>query len=51
MAQEFTYKSEIEEGKIVHSWHVSQSVDAFTGADAYDITVSGSHTLTGSMYI
>ena len=51
MAEEFKYQSEIQQGEIVQSWHVSQSVDAFTGEDAYDITISGSSTLTGSMYI
>lgn len=35
----------------VESWHVSQSVDAFTGAEAYDIILSGSLTLTGSLFI
>jgi len=29
--------------------HVSQSVDAFTGAKEYDITLSGSSTITGSL--
>ena len=32
----------------VRPGHVSQSVDALTGAEAYDITISGSLTLTGS---
>ncbi len=31
----------------IQSWHVSQSVDAFTGADAYDIDLSGSLTVEG----
>jgi len=35
----------------IESWHVSQSVDAFTGAEAYDITLSGSLILTGSLAI
>jgi len=51
MAQEFKYQSEIQQGEIIQSWHVSQSVEAFTGEESYDITVSGSSTLTGSMYI
>jgi hypothetical protein len=37
IAQDFT----------VESWHVSQSVDAFTGASDYDITISGSLTVIG----
>jgi len=35
----------------IESWHVSQSVDAFTGIDAYDITLSGSLVITGSVAI
>ena len=35
----------------IESWHVSQSVDAFTGTEAYDIILSGSLTLTGSLFI
>ena len=35
---------------IINSWHVSQSVDAFTGAAAYDILVSGSLGITGSFF-
>jgi hypothetical protein len=35
----------------VESWHVSQSVDAFTGIEAYDVTISGSLILTGSLAI
>jgi len=39
---------EIAQGFTVESWHVSQSVEAFTGASDYDITISGSLTVTGS---
>jgi hypothetical protein len=35
----------------IRPWHVSQSVDAFTGLNNYDITISGSLTVTGSVYI
>jgi hypothetical protein len=38
----------IEQGKIINAYHVSQSVDAFTGAEEYDITISGSLTVQGS---
>jgi hypothetical protein len=38
----------IEQGKIINAYHVSQSVDAFTGAEEYDITISGSLTIKGS---
>ena len=36
-------------GQTVEALQVSQSVDAFTGANDYDITISGSLTLTGSL--
>jgi len=51
MAEKFKYQSEIITGQIVQAQHVSQSVEAFTGVEEYDITISGSTTLTGSMYI
>ena len=35
----------------IESWHISQSVDAFTGVEAYDVTISGSLILTGSLAI
>ena len=35
----------IETGNTVEAYHVTQSIDAFTGAEAYDITLSGSFTL------
>jgi len=39
----------IETSNTVEAWHVTQSIDAFTGTEAYDITISGSLTLTGSI--
>jgi hypothetical protein len=41
---------EIAQGYIINSWHVSQSVVALTGAENYDISVSGSFTVSGSIY-
>lgn len=38
---------EIAQNFTVQSWHVSQSVEAFTGASDYDITISGSLTVIG----
>ena len=35
----------IESGDFVEAFHVTQSIDAFTGVEDYDITVSGSFTL------
>jgi len=42
-------KSGITTGNTVEAFHVTQSVDAFTGIDAYDITISGSLTVSGSL--
>ena len=41
----------ISSGSIVQVGHVTQSVDAFTGTQAYDITLSGSLTITGSVIL
>lgn len=41
-------KSGISTNDAILAWHVTQSVDAFTGTEAYDVTVSGSLTITGS---
>jgi len=41
-------KSGIVTTNAVEAWHVTQSIDAFTGISAYDITLSGSLNLTGS---
>ena len=48
MAKVLNYESQISQSLVIHSWHVSQSVDAFTGVDAFDITLSGSSTVTGT---
>jgi len=42
---------EVVQNYTIQSWHVSQSVDAFTGTEAYDITLSGSLVVTGSVAI
>ena len=41
---------EINQGFTINAWHVSQSVEAFTGTGSYDIDVSGSLTVSGSIY-
>ena len=41
----------ITTGNTVEDYHVSQSIDAFTGIDAYDISLSGSFKLTGSLFL
>ncbi len=40
-------KSGITTGETVKTGHVTQSIDAFTGIEEYDITLSGSFTMTG----
>ena len=45
----FTSGDEVQQTFTINAWHVSQSVDAFTGTEDYDITVSGSLTITGSI--
>ena len=42
---------EVVQNFIIESWHVSQSVDAFTGVQDYDITISGSFGISGSTFI
>ena len=41
-------KSDITSLNTIRPYHVSQSVDAFTGIEAYDINISGSFQVTGS---
>jgi hypothetical protein len=41
----------ISSGSIVQVGHITQSIDAFTGTQAYDITLSGSLTITGSVFL
>jgi hypothetical protein len=41
---------EINQGYTINAWHVSQSVNAFTGTGSYDIDIDGSLTVTGSIY-
>ena len=40
----------IAQTQTINAWHVTQSVDAFTGTKAYDITISGSLTVIGPLY-
>jgi hypothetical protein len=41
-------KTDIVSLNTIRPYHVSQSVDAFTGIEAYDISISGSFNVTGS---
>jgi hypothetical protein len=44
-------KSGITSGATIQPGHVTQSVDAFTGLVSYDITLSGSLKVTGSLSV
>ena len=41
----------ITSGSTVQAGHVTQSIDAFSGTQAYDIKLSGSLTITGSVIL
>ena len=43
--------SGIVDGQVIFANQVNQIIDAFTGAEAYDIALSGSLTITGSLLI
>lgn len=42
-------KAGITDNSTIRTWHVTQSIDAFTNMDAYDITISGSLTIIGDL--
>lgn len=42
-------KTGIEQTQVINDWHVTQSIDAFTGTSAYDITISGSLDISDSV--
>jgi fructose-specific component phosphotransferase system IIB-like protein len=42
-------KTGITTSNTVEAWHVTQSIDALTGAAAYNISISGSLSITGSV--
>jgi len=42
-------KTGITTGNTVEAYHVTQSIDAFTGTEAYNISLSGSFNMTGSI--
>jgi len=49
MANSVNYLSQIQTGQTIQAVHVNQFVNALTGSEAYDIYISGSLTLTGSV--
>ena len=51
MAKCLNYESQIQQGNVIQSWHVSQSVESLTAAEDYDISISGSLRLTASLHI
>jgi hypothetical protein len=42
-------KTGIVDNSTIRTWHVTQSIDAFIGISAYDITLSGSLTINGPL--
>jgi len=42
-------KTGIVDNSTIRVWHVTQSIDAFNGTSAYDITLSGSLTIEGPL--
>lgn len=42
-------KTGIQDNNTIRVWHVTQSIDAFTKASAYSITLSGSLTIDGDL--
>jgi hypothetical protein len=44
-------KTGIQDNNTIRVWHITQSVDAFTKAKDYDITLSGSLTVVGDLYL
>jgi hypothetical protein len=51
LQQIFTPSDKVQQNYTINAWHVSQSVDALTGEQDYDITISGSLTVTGSVLL
>jgi len=49
LSKNFSASDKVEQTYTIESWHVSQSVDALTGASAYDITISGSLDISNSV--
>ena len=53
MAKKFTNTGSINNianGETIQAGHVQQSVMAFTGEEEYDVTISGSLAVTGSIF-
>lgn len=42
-------KTGITDNSTIRTWHVTQSIDAFTNVEAYDITISGFLTIIGDL--
>jgi len=42
-------KTGIQDNNTIRVWHITQSVDAFTGTKAYNVTLSGSLTVVGNL--
>ena len=44
-------KTGIVDNSTIRTWHVTQSIDAFTKISAYDVTLSGSLTINGPLLL
>ena len=49
MANAVNYLSQIQTGQTIQAVHVNQFVNALSGSEAYDLTVSGSLTVIGPL--
>ena len=50
MAVTLNQIDQISDGQVIKAGHISQSLVAFSGRAAYNINLSGSFAVTGSMY-
>lgn len=49
MANKLQYLSQITTGQTIQATHISQLINALSGSEAYDLTVSGSLTVIGTL--
>lgn len=49
MANKLQYLSQITTGQTIQASHISQLINALSGSEAYDLTVSGSLTVIGTL--
>ena len=44
-------KADIKQGTPIEPWHISQFANALTAKEPYDLSISGSLTISGSTYL